>query len=100
MFRFKRSVPVSYDWQGLIYFYSRLYDHLPEKHKDKIMQMCEEAGQEYSKALFVFVTTNLSATAVCQRYYMSESTLMRAVRRYYRLAAERIFKRDKPDRRP
>ena len=93
MFRFKRSVPVSYDWQGLIYFYSRLYDHLPEKHREKIRNLCEEAGMEYSKALFVLVTTSLSMTAVCDRYYLSQSTLQRAVRRYYKLCKEQLFRK-------
>lgn len=99
VFRFKKSVPVSYDWQGFIYFYSRLYEQLPAKQKDKIMEICIEAGQEYHRALFVFVTTGLSATAVCDRYFISRSTLERVVRRYYQLSAERIFKRREKSRR-
>lgn len=83
MFRYKKSVPVSYDRQGYIFFLSRLYDQMPEDKQRMILQLCNEAGGEHSKALFVFVTTDISATAVCARYFLSRSTLERAVRRYY-----------------
>ena len=83
MFRYKKSVPVSYDRQGYIYFLSRLYDQMPEDKQEKIQQLCHEAGGEHSQALFVFVTTDISATAICARYFLSRSTLERVVRKYY-----------------
>lgn len=83
MFRFRRSVPVSYDRQGLIYFYSRLYRSLPEKKQARIRRLCQEAGGEYAEALFDFVVGNLNAPAVCGKYFLSQSTLDRVVRKYY-----------------
>lgn len=83
MFRFKKSVPVSYDRQGYIYFLSRLYDHLPADRQEKIRQHCRTTGGEHAKALFTFVTTDLNATAICARFFLSRSTLDRVVRKYY-----------------
>ena len=61
MFRFKKSVPVSYDRQGYIYFTSRLYEELPPRAQQVIVNLCLECGGEYYQALFEFVTTD----AVC-----------------------------------
>ena len=83
MFRFKRSVPVSYDRQGYIYFYSRLYRTLPVKKQARIRYLCQDAGGQYSEALLDYVTGNMSAPEVCTKYYISQSTLDRVVRKYY-----------------
>lgn len=89
-FRIKRSVPVSYDVQGYIYFTSRLYRSLPAADRKRIRRLCKNAGGEYAAALLEFVTTDAGAVAVCQKYYISQSTLERAVRRYYIAFAEDI----------
>ena len=83
MFRFKRSVPVSYDRQWYIYFKSRLYEQLPPAEQQAIVNLCLECGGEYYRALFQFVTTDAGATNVCMQHHLSRSTLERAVRRYY-----------------
>lgn len=83
MFRYKKSVPVSYDWQGYIYFASRLYDDLPPRAQREIVNLCLECGGEYCQALFQFVTTDAGAERVCMQHHLSRSTLERAVRRYY-----------------
>lgn len=83
MFRFKKSVDADYNRQGYIYFTSRNYQNLPEKRQRKIADLCLRAGEEYHAALFEFVTTDAGATAVCMRHHLSQSTLERAVRRYY-----------------
>lgn len=83
MFRYKKSVPVSYDRQGYIYFKSRCFQELPEEEKHKIINLCLASGGEYHQALFEFVTTDAGATAVCMRHHLSRSTLERAVRAYY-----------------
>lgn len=83
MFRYKKSVPVSYERQGYIYFKSRCYQELPVKEKHRILNLCMEAGGEYYQALFEYVTTDKSATSVCLRHHLSQSTLLRAVRKYY-----------------
>ena len=84
MYRFKRSIPVSSDRQGYIYFRSRLYKELPEREQKKIVNLCLKTGRgDYYKPLFEFVTTDVGATAVCMRYCLSRSTLERIVRQYY-----------------
>lgn len=83
MFRYKKSVPVSYERQGYIYFASRCYKELPPTQQQKILNMCIEAGGEYYQALFEFVTTDVGATAVCMEHHLSRSTLERVVRKYY-----------------
>lgn len=82
MFRYKKSIPVSYERQGYIYFSSLLYRELPEGAQRKILNLCLETGGEYYQALFEFVTTDAGAQAVCLRHHLSPSVLERAVRRY------------------
>lgn len=83
MFRFKKSIPVSYDDQGYIYFTSRRYKSLPAFSKRKVESICRSAGGAYCQALFEFVTTDAGATEICAKHYLSASTLERIVRRYY-----------------
>lgn len=90
MFRFKRGIPVDYDLQGYIFFYSRRYRRLPLKDRRRIEGLCMEAGGEHYQALLEFVTTDSGAVAVCTKHYISQSTLERAVRRYY-LAFEKLL---------
>lgn len=83
MFRYKKSVPVSYERQGYIYFASRLYRELTEEQQRKLLNLCLQCGGEHYQALFEFVTTDAGAEAVCMKHFLSRSTLERAVRRYY-----------------
>lgn len=89
-FRYKRSVPVDYDRQGYIYFASRAYQGLPAGEQKRVRELCQQAGGEYSQALFEFVTTDNGASAVCMKHYLSVSTLERIVRRYYVLFSESL----------
>ncbi len=90
MFRFKKSVPVEYDLQGYIYFTSRLHRSLPSDAQKKILNLCAEAGGEYCQALYEFVTSDVGATAVCRKHFLSQSTLERIVRKYYTKFAESL----------
>mgnify|MGYP001228141712 CR=1 FL=1 len=84
MFRYKKSVPVSYERQGYIYFSSLLYREMPEKAQRKILNLCMECGGgDYYRALFEFVTTDANATYICMKHSLSRSTLERIVRKYY-----------------
>ena len=83
MFRYKKSIDVPYERQGYIYFASRMYHKLNVRQQQKIVDLCVETGGEYHAALFEFVTTDTGATAVCLKHHLSQSTLERAVRRYY-----------------
>lgn len=83
MFRFKSGVKVDYNRQGYIYFTSRLYKELRPEAQQRILNLCIEHGGEYYQALFEFVTTDATATALCMKHYISKMTLYRAVRKYY-----------------
>ena len=74
MFRYKRGVKADYNRQGYIYF---------EAAQQKILNLCLEHGGEYYQALFEFVTTDASATALAMRHHMDKTTLYRKVRKYY-----------------
>ena len=55
MFRYKKSIPVSYEWQGYIYFTSRLYWELPKRTQEKSLNLCSAAGKEiYQAAIHKF----------------------------------------------
>ena len=90
VFRYKKSIPVSYEWQGYIYFTSLLYWELPKRTQEKILNLCIAAGKENYQALFEFVTTDAGAQAVSLRHHLSPSTLERAVRRYYEAFPRKI----------
>ena len=90
MFRFRRAVPVSYNRQGFIYFYSKRFSELTPEDQKIIKAVCHKSGGEYCDAVLEAVTTDHSKTAVCMRHNLSESTLERAVRRYYALFYEYV----------
>ena len=83
VFRYKRSVKADYNRQGYIYFTSRRYRELDADAQRKILSLCLEHGGEYYQALFEFVTTDASATALAMRHHMDKTTLYRKVRKYY-----------------
>lgn len=83
LFRYKRGVKADYNRQGYIYFTSRRYRELDEAAQQKILNLCLEHGGEYYQALFEFVTTDASATALAMRHHMDKTTLYRKVRKYY-----------------
>lgn len=83
MFRYRGSIDVSYNRQGYIYFVSQQYGDLSEKAQKKILNLCLRCGGEYYQALFEFMTTEVTATEVSMRHYISCETLYRLVRKYY-----------------
>lgn len=90
MYRFKRGIPVPYDKQGYIYFMCKRYRRLGKAERALIREACESAGEQYKQALFDFVTGSKGAVAICSKYYISESTLERVVKRFYIIMADRI----------
>lgn len=83
-FRVKRSVPVSPEMQGYIYFSGQIFKRLPPEEQEKIKRLCEEHGGDNAEALFDFVTTTDGAERICQKYFIaSKETLYSAVRKYY-----------------
>lgn len=90
MYRFKRGIPVSYDRQGYIYFLCKRYKRLGKAERALIRECAEDAGGMYKDAIVEFVTGSKGAVAICDKFYISESTLERAVKRFYMLMAERL----------
>lgn len=90
IFRYKRGVKADYNRQGYIYFVSRRYKELSESDRKKIRDLCEIYGGEHHKALFEFVTTDTTATALTMKHYISRATLYRAVRKYYEGFPEKL----------
>lgn len=90
MYRYKKSIPLSYERQGVIYFYSLLYRELDTEQQGIIRKICRTAGGEHYRALLEYVTGGEDILVVCRRHYISRSTLLRAVKRYY-IAMEDFF---------
>lgn len=90
MFRFKSGVDVGYNRQGYIYFTSRLYKELSPEDQQAILNLCLEHGGPYYQALFEFVTTDASATAITLKHSISRATLYRMVRKYYENFPEKL----------
>lgn len=83
-FRYRPGLGLSYQRQGLIYFTSRTYAEQPKRAQEKIQRLCRKCGGAYWAALFEFVTTDAGAVSISRRHHVSETTLYRAVREYYR----------------
>lgn len=84
MFRYKPSIPVSYDRQGYIYFKSLTYRDMTPQQQERIRGLCERTAGTLSQALLEYVTTGDSVKAVCHRHYIASPTsIYRALKRYY-----------------
>ena len=85
-FKKRRGVKLSYDVQGLIYFTAKTYTRQPLKVQERIVRLCERAGGDNAEALFEFLTTHTPVQQILMRYHIgSQTTLDRAVRRYFEL---------------
>lgn len=82
-FKKMRSIDLPYNKQGEIYFTCINYKGQPKRTRDKIDRMCREIGGVYAPALFDFVTTEKSCTAVALEYFVDESVLYRMRRTFY-----------------
>ena len=84
MFRYKRGIDVSYEKQGYIHFCCRRFPELSAERQEAIWRLCRAAGGEHAEALFEFVTTQDTATAICQRHFIaSRTSLYRVVKKFY-----------------
>ena len=83
-FRYRKAIRVSYQRQGYIYFASKRFGELTEGQQKKIIDHCKRiGGEDYWEALFAFMTREIGLQTACRRFYVSESTLKRKIRRYY-----------------
>lgn len=84
MFKKRRGIKVPYEKQGLIYFECINYDDMPEDVKNKITNLCNEVGKEYSEVLFKVVTDNKkSIRSLAMEYHVSETQLYLYRKRFY-----------------
>lgn len=56
---------------------------MPKIKREQIEAHCRNVGGEHWRALFAYVTSDKGLTAICMRFYVSESTLKRRIKRYY-----------------
>lgn len=84
-FRYRHGTRISYNRQGFLYFYTKLYRKLREPERRMIDRAAHRAGKAYWNALLEFVTTDKSATEIEMQHYISRATLYRAVKAYYEL---------------
>lgn len=83
-FKVKKTIPLSYDRQGYVYFTSRNYSALPIQERERIDKLCRDIGRDNERALFAFMVLGANATTIETEYFCSKSTLYRLVREYYR----------------
>jgi len=95
MFRVKRGLlkAVNYNEQGYICFLSLRYKKASRAERAMIRRCCARTG--YSGAVFEFVTGSKGAVYICGKYFISESTLERAVREYYIAMKQELNSRDR-----
>ena len=89
-FKFKRSIRVSYERQGYIYFLCRRIGMLPREQQEVLRALCSKAGGANARALWRFLTTSDSATKICMEEYCSQATLYRCVKRFYETFPEKF----------
>lgn len=84
-FRFWPSVKRDYADQGAIFFACRRYAKLSRREQQRIDELIDQAGGEYADALREYLLTTAGWQVVCRRWYVSENTLRRCVRRFYEM---------------
>lgn len=84
LFKYRAKLGIPYERQGYIYFLSRNYKKLPKAKQAELERYCQRIGREYAGALWEYMTTKAAAVRICDKYYLSISTLNRIVKRYYR----------------
>lgn len=84
MFRYKRGVKISYNKQGYVHFVSKRYAVLQGNKQKTILEMCIQHGGEHWRALFEYITTDVSAEEVTQRHGITKPILYAMMRKYYK----------------
>ena len=78
MFKKRRGIHLPYNKQGLIYFTCMNIQDMPYDVQDKIKNLCQEVGKEYSEVLYKVVTdSNRSVRSLAIEYNISERNLYR-----------------------
>lgn len=84
MFKKRRGIHLPYNKQGLIYFTCMNINDMPYDIQDKIKNLCQEVGKEYSEVLYKVVTdSNRSVRSLAIEYNISERNLYRYRKKFY-----------------
>ena len=83
MFRYRKSLRLTYMQQGYIYFKCQLYKELPAADQETILTLCFYCGGDSWKALYDYMCTDTTRTKVCMQHHISEATLDRMVNKFY-----------------
>ena len=85
-FKYMRSVPLSYEQQGALWFTCQTYKHQPKEVQDRIRAICTDVGGGDGmkrKAILAYMTTRMSWRECCDRHYISDKTMERLRRSFY-----------------
>ena len=84
MFKKRRGIHIPYNKQGLIYFTCVNHREMPEEVQNKIVDICNEVGGEYSEVLYKVVTdSNRSVRSLAIEYNISERNLYYYRKKFY-----------------
>ena len=78
-----RSIRLSYERQGLIFFTCRTYRDQPPAVQRKILRLCQQASRENPYALYLMLVTGQSPCRLAQDFHLAENTLYQARKRFY-----------------
>ena len=78
-----RSIRLSYEQQGFIYFTCRTFSLQPQAVQDKILRLCTEYGGLYDMALFLLLTTSEIVQAIALKCHVSPSVLYNRRKQFY-----------------
>ncbi len=85
-FKYMRSVPLSYEQQGAIWFTCQTYRRQPEDVQARIRAICTRIGGGDGmkrRAILAYMTTRISWRECCDRHFISDATLDRLRRAFY-----------------
>lgn len=82
-FKKMRSVNLTYNKQGVIYFALHTYADQSDDVRGKIDALCGIVGKYYYKALFRALTTDEPINRIAREHYISARHLYRLKRDFY-----------------
>ena len=82
-FKKMRSVNLSYNKQGEIYFILHNYAEQPEEVRRKIDALCGVVGKYHYRALFRALTTDEPLNRIAREFYISALQLYRLKSKFY-----------------
>ena len=82
-FRMLPQVKRSYDEQGYIFFFTRLYPQLPQEDRESIESLCKSVAGDSWEALLDFIRSDDYKAKVAMKHNVSRRTLIRWRAEYY-----------------